>query len=146
MCRLGFNGALDYNRSGAKAEPSVEPKVTGTVIKSEVAEVPTRRFSKLYKPVVVYTYEIDGLEYRNDKMGFGFDDFLGDGLFRDRFAAEKVATHYRPGNPVSVSYDPQDKSLSVLITGINKGHVATTIFGLFFIGFAIYCFCSLLSR
>ena len=92
------------------------------------------------------TYEVDGLEYRNDQMEFGFDDFLGDGLFRNSFNAEKVAAHYRPGNPVSVAYDPQHYSRSVLKTGINKGHVATTIFGLFFIGFGICCFWSLLSR
>ena len=72
------------------------PKVTGTVIKSEVAEVPRSRFSNLYKPVVVYKYEIDSLEYCSDRMGFGFDDFFGDGLFRDRFAAEKVAARYAP--------------------------------------------------
>jgi hypothetical protein len=122
------------------------PRVTGTVIKSEVAEVPRRRFSKAYKPVVVYTYEVEGLEYCNDKMGFGFDDFLGDGLFSDRFNAEKIAAHYRPGNPVSVAYDPQNYSRSVLKTGINKGHVATTILGLFFIGFGICCFWSLIAR
>ena len=122
------------------------PRVTETVIKSEVAEITRRRFSKVYKPVVVYTYEIDGLEYSSDRMGFGYGDFFGDGLFRDRFAAEKVAARYRPGNPVSVAYDPRDKSRSVLKTGINKGHVATTIFGLFFIGLGICCFCSVLLR
>jgi len=120
------------------------PRVTGTVMRSEVVEVPKRRLSKVYKPVVVYTYEIDGLEYTNDQMGFGFDDFLGDGLFRDRLAAERVAAHYGAGNPVSVAYDPQDKSRAVLKTGINKGHIATTIFGLFFTGFGICCLWSLL--
>ena len=122
------------------------PRVTGTVVTSEVAEMPKRRYSHLYKPVVVYTYEVEGLQYSNGQMGFGFDDFLGDGLFRDQFAAEKVAAHYHAGNPVSVAYDPQDKSRSVLKTGINKGHIATTIFGLFFIGFAICCFWSALSK
>lgn len=86
------------------------------------------------------------MEYCNDKMGFGFDDFLGDGLCRGRMNAEEVAALYRPGDPVSVAYDPQDNSRSVLKTGINKGHVATTILGLFFIGFGICCFWSLLSR
>ena len=122
------------------------PRVIGTVIKSEVAEVPKRRFSKVYRPVIVYTYEVEGMEYCNDQMGFGFDGFLGDGLFRNRFNAKKVAALYRPGNPVSVAYDPQDNSRSVLKTGINKGHVANTIVGLFFIGFGICCFWSLLSR
>jgi hypothetical protein len=122
------------------------PRVTGTVIKSETVKVPRRRFSNIFKPVVVYTYEVNGLEYTNDQMGFGFDDFLGDGLTRGRMNAEEVAALYRPGDPVSVAYDPQDHSRSVLKTGINKGHVATALLGLFFIGFGICCFWSLLSR
>ena len=31
-------------------------------------------------------------------------------------------------------------------TGINKGHVATIVFGLFFIGFGVCCLWNLLSR
>jgi hypothetical protein len=122
------------------------PRVTGTVIKSEVVKVPRRRVSNIFKPVVVYTYEVNGLEYTNDQMGFGYDDFLGNGLFNGPMNAEQVAELYRPGDPVSVAYDPQDNSRSVLKTGINKGHVATALLGLFFIGFGICCFWSLLSR
>jgi hypothetical protein len=120
--------------------------VTGTVIKSEVVKVPRRKFSNIFKPVVVYSYEVNGLEYTNDQMGFGYDDFLGDGLFNGPMNAEQVTDLYRPGDPVSVAYDPQVHSRSVLKTSINKGHVATALLGLFFIGFAICCFWSLLSK
>jgi hypothetical protein len=122
------------------------PRVTGTVLKSNVVKVPRRRFSNIFKPAVVYTYEVNGLEYTNGQIGFGYDDFLGDGLFNGPMNAELVAELYRPGDPVSVAYDPQNNSRSVLKRGINKGHVATALLGLFFIGFGICCFWSLLSR
>ncbi|MGA2060974.1 MAG: DUF3592 domain-containing protein [Thermoguttaceae bacterium] len=146
---IAFGGvALAYAiRTGLYAWRSRQwPRVTGTVIKSEAVKVQRRRFSNIFKPVVVYTYEVNGLEYTNDQMGFGYDDFLGDDLFNGPMNAEQVAELYRPGDPVSVAYDPQDNSRSVLKTGINKGHVATTLLGLFFIGFRICCFWSLLSR
>lgn len=91
-----------------------------------------------YKPVIVYSYEVAGIAYQNDQLGFGFDDFLGDGIFRSRLEAEKFAALYRPGRPVSVAYDPKNNFNAVLKTGINKGHIATLLLGSLCIGFGLY--------
>jgi hypothetical protein len=75
------------------------PRVTGTVLQSEVTEVPTgKRFSKQWRPVIVYSYEVAGIPYRSDQWGLGFYSFLGDGIFQTRSQAEKLAALYRPGN------------------------------------------------
>ena len=123
------------------------PRVTGTVLKSEVTERPTgKRTSMQYQPVIVYSYEVAGIAYQSNQLGFGFDDFLGDGLFPSRSEAEKFAAFYRPGNPVSVAYDPEDNFRAVLKTGINKGHIATLLLGCVCIGLGLGCFWSFLSR
>ena len=123
------------------------PRVTGTVLQSDVIEKPTgKRSSMLYQPVIAYTYEVAGIAYQSDQLGFGFYDFLGDGLFRSRAEAEKFAASYRPGNPVSVAYDPEDNFRAVLKTGINKGHVATLLLGFLCLGLGFGCLWSFLSK
>ena len=99
-----------------------------------------------YQTVVTYSYEVAGVAYQGDQLGFGFDDFLGDGLFRSRSAAEKFAAAYRPGSPVSVAYDPEDNFKAVLKTGINKGHVATLLLGFLCLGLGLGCLWSFRSR
>jgi hypothetical protein len=128
-------------RTGRRAWQSrVWPRVTGTVLESGVVEVATgRRPYMQYRPVVVYSYEVAGATYRGDQLGFGFNDFWGDGLFGQRADAEKFATAYRPGTAVPVAYDPENNSKAVLKTGINQGHVVTLLSGLFFIGLGVCC-------
>jgi hypothetical protein len=123
------------------------PHVEGLVLESDVEEVSRgRRHSRQYRPVIVYSYEVEGVAYRNDQLGFGFDNFFGDGLYGRRADAERFATGYRPGAPVSVAYDPENPFRAVLKTGLNKGHIVSLLFGLFFIGLGGYCFSSLSAK
>ena len=102
------------------------------------------RNSARYRPVIKYAYEVDGVPYQSDALGFGFNDFFGDGVFSSRQNAEAFAAGYRPGEPVTVWYDPQRNSSAVLKPGINKGHIATMMFGILFIGFGVWCLWALL--
>ncbi|MDB6028601.1 MAG: hypothetical protein JWM68_4824 [Verrucomicrobiales bacterium] len=116
------------------------PRVIGKVLKTGVIEIPTaRKFSKKYRPVIVYSYAVDDVPYRSEQIGFGFNDFMGDGMFGNHSDAEAFVTPYRPGADISIAYDPQDHFRAVIKTGLNKGHVATLIFGLFFVVFGAWC-------
>lgn len=116
------------------------PKVMGRVIDTRMVEVRRhRRWSVLYQPTITYEYEIGGLPYRSERMGFGDSDFLGDAIYQDRWAAEEVLARHKPGTPIEVRYDPNDPSRAVLRTGINKGHVATAAFGVLLIAIGVGC-------
>ena len=72
----------------------------------------------LYRPVVVYEYEVDGKRFRGDRiaqspgMNKGVPDF-----------AEKVVQRYSSGSAVDVRYDPKRPGQSVLEARVPKGWI-----------------------
>ena len=70
-----------------------------------------------------YTYEVDGVGYESDRVHFG------------DVAASDMVLKYRIGHDVSVYYDPDDPSISVLERKL-VGHIKYAIVGVAAIGLA----------
>ena len=67
-------------------------------------------------PKLVYSYQVNGQPYRNDKVAFGF--------FRGVFTwnyTERITTSYRRGTPVQVFYQASDAAVSCLEPGTLDG-------------------------
>ena len=112
------------------------PVTTGTVLTSKV--VPRMRNPKtgrrykttLYVPVVVYSYEVDGEELKNDIVHFGaFNTNIPS-------VAESTASRYLEGDEVKVFYNPKNPKDSLLDPA--KITITTKIFSVLGI-YAITC-------
>ncbi len=92
------------------------PKATGSVTSSEVVSTTQHRnghSETVYLPSINYTYSVNGVELRGDKISF-----------RTRFEGETLAqitvARYPIGSNVAVSYDPDDPATSVLEPGADR--------------------------
>lgn len=61
-----------------------------------------------YKLNIVYEYEIDGTLYRSQKFSFG------QSKFHSKQDADRITSHYEPGDLVQVSVKKQDLKIAVL--------------------------------
>jgi hypothetical protein len=72
----------------------------------------------LYRPIVVYEYEVDGQRFRGERiaqspgMNKGVPDF-----------AAKIVQRYAPGSAVDVRYNPKRPSECVLEPRVPKGWI-----------------------
>ncbi|MCC5932309.1 MAG: DUF3592 domain-containing protein [Cyclobacteriaceae bacterium] len=80
--------------------------------------------------ILLYSYEVDGIEYRSDR--------LNPGLFKvaNNQNLEYYSKIYIPGNEVNVYYDPKNPSESALETGYHWTDWFLAVFGAFFLIFA----------
>ncbi|PHS06892.1 MAG: hypothetical protein COA78_13965 [Blastopirellula sp.] len=99
--------------------------VQGTVLstKDEVIVSPKRN---LHKPVIKYSYIVDGIAYNNDV----YDPFKENGL---ELWALRIVYKYRVGGPCTVYYDPSNPNYSVLSNQPSTETVWSWV-GIFFFG------------
>jgi hypothetical protein len=82
------------------------PQVQGKVRSAKVAK-DTGGEAASYSAEIKYAYEVDGVGYESDRVHFG-------GGSSSQQAASDMVFKYRIGHDVSVYYDPDDPSISVL--------------------------------
>jgi hypothetical protein len=82
----------------------------GTIVKSEVAFD-----SEDYRPVVEYTYEVDGVAYRGGKIAFG--PLI---QFNWRGPAARAVARYPVGSVVTVYVDPANPRRASLQPGRDR--------------------------
>jgi hypothetical protein len=68
-----------------------------------------------YKPIIIYSYEVDGQSYENNKIAFGSDDSS-----TDRKNAVSIVKEKPAGLILDVFYDPGKPERSTLGTGLNS--------------------------
>ena len=91
---------------------------TGTVLSATVAaegatfmNTQTGAVSTIvYWPVITYEYEVGGVKYQGDRYGATAR------RYGNREAAVRILESYRPGNSVTVWYDPDSPAFAVLTT------------------------------
>ncbi|NIQ38789.1 MAG: DUF3592 domain-containing protein [Proteobacteria bacterium] len=98
------------------------PTAEGKVIKSKIEEVRSRH-GTAYKPVVIYTYEIDGTVLEGNKVMFRQHKHSYD-------VARKITRRYRRGTIVTVYHHPRNPRVSVLEPGISRGNFGIVVFAL----------------
>jgi hypothetical protein len=110
------------------------PTVAGTVTASDVIEEEIRDDSNSDKSIIrkIHRYQVD-LRYAYQ---VGKRDFVGTAaswgwtaVYGLRELAEKAASQYQPGQPVTVYYDPAQPGNAVLDPNGRQGSVAPLIFG-----------------
>jgi hypothetical protein len=115
-------------------------RVEGTVIKSRVEEKKRTSSSGggssgprghgssssstsvyyTYRPVVSYSYVVDGKNYDNDRINFRQDDEYKHR--RGKRHAQKIVSRYPEGSKITVYYDPEDPQEAVLVSGDTETH------------------------
>jgi hypothetical protein len=104
-----------FQRVAAKAK--TWPAVPGRVETSDIASYQLRnrstedsvvRWKTLYRPNVVYGYDVAGVHYRGDKLSY-----FGKGA-NSADIARQVATRYPVGTPLTVHYNPENPSESAI--------------------------------
>lgn len=103
------------------------PSVPGIIRTSTVT---TQRGSKggvSYKPVVTYSYSVDGAEYTGDLIAYGLK-----GSSASRSFAQYYDNKYPEGSSVPVAYDPASPQTSVLEPGVSKRAFILVAFGAIF--------------
>jgi len=115
------------------------PKVMGKISRAEVLEeldTDEEGFtSKSYKPEIEYQYGVGDEEFTSTKVSFG-----GTRTYSSHKKAEESLINYPLNGSVSVFYNPQDPSESVLIQG-TKGTMGLIIVGIVFLAVSIITSC-----
>jgi len=105
------------------------PTVPGVIMSSKVVktdrmETNTRPGGKgmtsriVYLPAVSYKYEVDGRQYRSDRVFL----WMKSEDYHDPKNARKIVGRYPQGKGVTVYYDPEDHLQAVLETKIRLTH------------------------
>jgi hypothetical protein len=89
--------------------------VPGTVLSAKLSSGIKGKFNSVtYKPIIRYSYVVDGVRYNNNE----FDPLSSDGT---EDWASGVVQHYPPGGSCDVYYDPSNPRTSVLSTSPKDG-------------------------
>jgi uncharacterized protein DUF3592 len=121
------------------------PVAKGRVLSSKVEEYRTgaasanfggpRNRMTLYRPVVIYEYEVDGHRFTGDRiaqspgMHRGVSDF-----------AQQTADRYRAGTEVDVRYNPERPSECVLEPRVPKSWILGLMVGMGLLALAAYLY------
>lgn len=115
------------------------PSVKGTIISTEIikdTDTDEEGFTTTtYKPQIGYQYTLSENTYINNRMSFG-----GTRSYGSYTKAEQALSEYVLDNPVTVFYNPEDQSDSVLVQG-TKGTMGLIILGIIFVGVAMITGC-----
>jgi len=113
------------------------PTTTGLVTESYVTSLITLEDETLYAPVVIYSYDVDGLTFSYNRMTFSPSEGSPDFSW-----AAAIVSSYPTDSPITVRYDPADPSVNVLEPGLESSTYLLLIAGaaLVLIGFggAVY--------
>jgi hypothetical protein len=90
------------------------PKVTGRIVKSELDEYegrldPNDAMKTLYRPLISYAYEYNGITYHGDQVSLGAKITAN----REAFASKLIAK-YPLGSTIEVYVNPKNASQAVL--------------------------------
>lgn len=95
------------------------PSTGGTVISGEVAIVHSTKGASKLKPVIRYSYTVDGVEYESDR----YSSTVARG---SSFWDKEVINKYPAGSAITVYYNPENPAKSVLDRGFQKDDVWMT--------------------
>ena len=131
---VGFVLIYMYFKNLARVRASEGwPASQGTILESWVRESTTTdddgSTSSHYYPEVRYAYQVVGVEYQGDKLTFGPKS----GSAQSK--AAQVVSNYPKGATVTVYYDPQKPSTSVLERNVSK---SLLLYGMIFIIIGIF--------
>lgn len=88
-----------------------------------------RRVSRVYQPIIAYTYVVDGQTYQGSRYQYSWP---GDWATNKREVAEAIIGEHPIGKAVAVHYDPTDPSQACLeIAASQAGMQAVRVFGWF---------------
>ncbi len=128
----GFNSLLLAHASASW------PITQGRIIHSEIRSS-SDDDGTTYKPIVRFTYQVRGQEFRSNKVFFGDGDIYTSNIKYSR----RITQKYPRGKNVKVFYHPSKPQQSVLEAGLNKKSFIQLTFGaLFFLtgsGVGILC-------
>jgi hypothetical protein len=117
---VGLSWQITISLASAKW-PRVEGKILASSVELVDGEYPS------YTPKIEYQYVVDGRSYRSKKLRVGF----WSSSFQGR--ARRIAAAYRPGDGVTVFYDPAKPSRAVLQPG-GAGGLAVALVAVSLIG------------
>jgi Protein of unknown function (DUF3592) len=86
--------------------------VTATVLRSDVVAHTDPRGNTLEQPIVMYSYQVDGVRYSTDRVTLREAS-------RSGHWAKDVAARFRAGDTVTAYYDPTSPGSAFLITERN---------------------------
>jgi len=102
------------------------PTTPGVILTSEIAAT-SDSDGTAYKPLITYTYTVDGVEHRGDTLAVGMKY-----LFAGLAYAQRHVKKYPAGTAVPVAYDPCDPRRAVLEPGLSLRNCWQVGFGLAF--------------
>jgi uncharacterized protein DUF3592 len=123
-----------------KRWPVVKGRVLSSAVQEYRADTTTgsaggRRMMTLYRPVVVYEYQVGGQRFRGDRIAQSPGMNRGVAEF-----AERVAQRYSAGTTVDVHYDPQRHGESVLQPRVPKGWIFAAAIAVALLTLAVYTY------
>jgi hypothetical protein len=130
----GAAGLVSGQREFAEAQgwPSTDGRIEESRIDSHW--VSGRRSHYEYRPIVAYSYDVEGKTYRNDAIALA-----GTFSSRTRSTAEEVLLDYPMGGKVQVHYRPADPQHSTLRVETQTGvWYFLMVIGVLFLGLAGY--------
>ncbi|MAV55869.1 MAG: hypothetical protein CMJ28_07960 [Phycisphaerae bacterium] len=115
-----------WNENRIARDSSTWPTVEGTIVLSEShREWDSGDKRHHFVPVVVYTYEVNGVTFASDRVQAG-------GIkrsYRKSAAALSQAKRYPEGTPTLVAYNPSKPEEATLMTGENVKSWMSVVFG-----------------
>jgi Protein of unknown function (DUF3592) len=88
-----------------------------------------------YQPVLEYSYEVNGVQYRGHRISFDFD------LRRRSSSTALLLFHkYRPGQEITVFFDPQRPYRSVIERGVSTSLVLGLVGGIGLVAYVLTVF------
>jgi len=108
------------------------PRTRGVIVASKLEDDRESGGGGMYRALVSYRFTVDGHEFVGDRACFGDSDRTS-----WSWAARKIVARYRPGDAVTVHYDPSKPREAVLETGISGVLMARLAFGIVFLALAI---------
>jgi Protein of unknown function (DUF3592) len=108
------------------------PTTQGIVMASKLQEDREADGDRFFRASVSYRFTVGGCEFVGNRACFGDSD-----LTSWSWAARKIVNRYRPGDAVTVHYDPSKPREAVLEPGVSGTIMATLAFEIAFLAFAI---------
>lgn len=109
---FGVKIFLSYQHTKQKlADSQFWPEGEAKVVAAEVERIVRRdeeSSTTTFLPLVAYTYNVEGLEYHGDQIGFGKFEFSS------AKKANAIVNHYPVGESVNVFFNPLDPQEAVL--------------------------------
>lgn len=99
------------------------PSADGTVISGEVAVVHSTKGASKSKPIIRYSYSVDGQEYESDR----YSSTVARG---SSFWAKEVVDQHPAGSAIKVYYNPENPAKSLLDRGFQKDDLVMTFLSL----------------